>query len=190
MLCLARDSPLCVIAVGFTVTRSWMSLQWEYENDRRPWDARWGPNKSCSSLLHYCFRFGTCPFLPVMPAGNPQNNSSEKKVTSNTTNWTPCDILLIYLCYRWLEYSWHCATRSWFYLLFSSIISSSSLYHLMVESLSTLKNWHHIFRCPDASGNGSPLILRMTCGAGGAWQRGCQGKYILAKFDQNPPCCF
>ena len=29
-----------------------------------------------------------------------------------------------------------------------------------------LKNWHHSFRCPEASGNGSPLILRITCGAG------------------------
>ena len=49
----------------------------------------------------------------------------------------------------------------------------------MVESLSTLKNWHHSFRCPGASANGPPRILRMTCGAGGAWERGCQSKYIL-----------
>lgn len=61
------------------------------------------------------------------------------------------------------------------YLLFTSRISSSSLYHLMVESLSTLKNWHQSFRCPEASGNGSPRILRITCGAGGAWKGGGGG---------------
>lgn len=55
-------------------------------------------------------------------------------------------------------------------LLFTSRISSSSLYHLMVELPSTLKNWHQSFRCPEASGNGSPRILRITCGAGDAWK--------------------
>lgn len=69
----------------------------------------------------------------------------------------------------------HCRSTQGIYLLFTCSISFSSLYHLMVESLSTLKNWHHSFRCPEASGNGSPLIFRMTCGAGGA----CIHKYIL-----------
>lgn len=35
-----------------------------------------GPNKSCLSLKHYCFIFGTRPF--VILAGNPQNNSNGK----------------------------------------------------------------------------------------------------------------
>lgn len=70
---------------------------------------------------------------------------------------------------------WSEETRA--YLLFTSRISSSSLNHLIVESLRTLKNWHHSFRCPDASGKGSPRILRMTCGAVGTGYRICL-KYI------------
>jgi len=37
------------------------------------------------------------------------------------------------------------------YRLSISKISSSSLYHLMVESLRMLKNWHQSFKWPEAS---------------------------------------
>lgn len=46
-------------------------------------------------------------------------------------------------------------------------ISTSFLYHLIVESLTTLKNWHHSFTCPDVSAKVSLLILRITWGAEG-----------------------
>lgn len=51
------------------------------------------------------------------------------------------------------------------YFRLSSAISSSFLYHLIVESLRTLKNWHHSFKWPEASAKVSPLILRITWGA-------------------------
>lgn len=51
------------------------------------------------------------------------------------------------------------------YLLCASATGSSSLYHISLESLKILKNWHQSFRFPDASENCSALILRITCGA-------------------------
>lgn len=61
------------------------------------------------------------------------------------------------------------------YLLFTSNSSTSSRYHVMVESLRTLKNWHQSFKCPVASEKGSPLILRITWGAGRATLREKRG---------------
>lgn len=54
------------------------------------------------------------------------------------------------------------------YLLWASATGISSLYHVSLESLNILKNWHQSFRFPDASENCSALILRTTCGAKGA----------------------
>lgn len=55
--------------------------------------------------------------------------------------------------------------KTYFFSVFA--ISTSFLYHLIVESLRTLKNWHHNFTCPDVSAKVSLLILRITWGAEG-----------------------
>lgn len=57
------------------------------------------------------------------------------------------------------------------YLLWASATGISSLYHISLESLKILKNWHQSFRFPDASENCSALILRITCGAKDRVQR-------------------
>lgn len=57
------------------------------------------------------------------------------------------------------------------YLLCASATGISSLYHISLESLKILKNWHQSFRFPDASENCSALILRITCGAKDRVQR-------------------
>lgn len=48
------------------------------------------------------------------------------------------------------------------YLLSIWMISSSFLYHLIFESLRTLKNRHHSFKCPEAPEKVSLRILRIT----------------------------
>lgn len=58
-----------------------------------------------------------------------------------------------------------------YYLLWASATGISSLYHVSLESLNILKNWHQSFRFPDASENCSALILRTTCGAKDRVQR-------------------
>lgn len=57
-------------------------------------------------------------------------------------------------------------------------IRSSSLNHLIVESVRTLKNWHHSFKCPEASANVSDLILRITWGAGDKDRKKKTGKTV------------
>lgn len=52
------------------------------------------------------------------------------------------------------------------YLLPTSPTGCRSLAHVKTESLRMLKNWHQSFRLPEASGNCSTRIFRITCGAG------------------------
>lgn len=51
------------------------------------------------------------------------------------------------------------------YLLPTSPTGCRSLAHVKTESLRMLKNWHQSFRLPEASGNCSTRIFRITCGA-------------------------
>lgn len=78
------------------------------------------------------------------------------------------------------------------YLLWASATGISSLYHVSLESLNILKNWHQSFRFPDASENCSALILRTTCGAKGAKRWVVRHRALAAALGTaslHPYCC-
>lgn len=77
------------------------------------------------------------------------------------------------------------------YLLWASATGISSLYHVSLESLNILKNWHQSFRFPDASENCSALILRTTCGAESAKTWVVRYRVLATALGQATlrPCC-